>query len=161
MNPQPTDIVIRPYRSTDAAATLEIFIRAILGTARTEYTEAETRAWLGDEPRATTWDAERVSAGTRIAERDGVVLGFTDLDDDGYIDRLFTLPAAARQGVAAALLADVIDLAQQRSLTRLTTHASRVARPVFERAGFVVDEVERVRRGDAQLERYAMHRQLA
>ncbi|MFF9564666.1 GNAT family N-acetyltransferase [Leifsonia sp. NPDC014704] len=160
MNTPPTDIIIRAYRSSDAAATLEIFIRAILGTARAQYSEEQTHAWLGDEPRATTWDAERLAAGTLIAERDGVVLGFTDLSGDGYIDRLFTLPAAARQGVAAALLADVIRLARERSLTRLTTHASRVARPVFERAEFVVDDVERVQRGEAELERYAMHREL-
>lgn len=152
------DIRIRPYRSADAAATLEIFIRAILGSARAHYTEEQTRAWLGDEPRATTWDAERLAAGTRVAERDGVVLGFTDLGEDGYVDRLFTLPAAARQGVASALLADTLGLARRRGLQRLTTHASRVARPVFERAGFVVDHAESVRRGEVELERFAMHR---
>ena len=156
MTTPPTGIVIRPYRSADAAATLEIFVRAILTSARSGYTEEQTAAWLGSEPLATEWDQRRAGAGTVVAEVDGIVAGFSDLGEDGYIDRLFTFPGSGRRGVGAVLVRHVVDLARARSLPEVRTHASRLARPVFERAGFEVQKREVVRRGDAELERFAM-----
>lgn len=40
---------------------------------------------------------------------------------------------------ARALVTHLLDLARSRRLSRVTTHAGRTARPVFERLGFVVD----------------------
>jgi putative acetyltransferase len=156
MSTPPSGLRIRPYRAQDAAATLEIFVRAILTAARTDYTEEQTTAWLGDHPRATGWNEERQHAGTFVAELDGIVAGFSDLRDDGYIDRLFTFPGLARRGIGGALVQHAIARGRDRALAALSTHASRLARPVFERAGFQVQERQLVRRGDVELERFAM-----
>lgn len=154
--PDAAAISVRPYRADDATATLEIFVVAILQGARDAYSEEQRLAWLGDEPRAPRWHAERDRARTFVAEREGVVVGFTDLRGDGYVDRLFTHPSATRRGVGSALLRHVVALARIEGMPRLTTHASLLARPTFERAGFVVDHGETVRRGGVDLERFAM-----
>lgn len=157
----PADLTVRPYRTDDAAATLEVFVTAILRGARDVYSEEQRTAWLGDEPRAPRWHEDRVRARTFVAEVDGVVVGFTDLRADGYVDRLFTHPSATRRGVGGALLGHVVALARAEGVARLTTHASHVARPVFARAGFVVDHAETVERDGVGLERFAMHLDLA
>jgi putative acetyltransferase len=83
-----------------------------------------------------------------VAEVDERVVGFTDVDDHGYIDMLFVDPDAARQGVASALLAWVVATARDLDVTELTTHASLTARHFFETQGFkVVDERHPVFRG--------------
>ncbi|MDN3310444.1 GNAT family N-acetyltransferase [Microbacterium oryzae] len=155
-----TAITVRPYRPTDAAATLEIFVTAILRGARDAYTDEQRLAWLGDNPRAPRWHEERAATRTFVAEISGVVVGFTDLGADGYIDRLFVHPSATRRGVGRRLLHHVVALAESEGMPRVCTNASRVARPVLERAGFVVDHAETVERAGVALERFAMHRDL-
>ena len=70
-----------------------------------------------------------------MAITDGRVVGFTDLDDDGYVDMLFVDPDFGRQGVATSMLAATIALARQRGTVALTTYARLTAMPLFERHG--------------------------
>lgn len=151
------EVLVRPYVETDAAATLEIFVRAILEGARSRYSDEQVRAWLGEAPRAPGWNADWMATRTFVAVSDEVVVGFVDLREDGYVDRLFTLPSRSRGGVGSALIRHVLAVARSESIPRLMTHASHLARPVFERFGFVVDHAETVRRGGIGLERFAMH----
>ena len=147
---------IRDYEKDDAAATLALFERAITTTGRVRYTEEQVGAWLGGPRELAQWNAERLAVHTFVAELDGAVAGFADLDEKGYVDRLFVDPAFGRRGVAHALLLHVRTSAERKGLSELTTHASLVARPVFERAGFRVVHEEVVRRGGVALVRFFM-----
>jgi len=75
-----------------------------------------------------------------VAEVDGHVVGFSDLTEGGEVDMLFVHPDAGGRGVVQALLTRVLAEARRRGVDRVTTRASRVARPVFERLGFTVAE---------------------
>ncbi|MFS0853421.1 GNAT family N-acetyltransferase [Microbacterium sp. 179-I 3D4 NHS] len=152
----PTGIVMRPFLAEDGARTLDIFERAIGITARSRYSEAQVSAWLHGRPDAAHWTADRLAAGTRVAVLEGTVVGFTDLRDDGYIDRLFVDPDNGRRGVGATLLRDVRAVAANRGIATLSTHASLVARPVFERAGFRVSSEEVIEKEGEALRRFFM-----
>ncbi|WP_171905274.1 GNAT family N-acetyltransferase [Cellulosimicrobium cellulans] len=158
---QERSVLVRDYETGDAEATLRIFERAITRTARSRYTEEQVRAWLGGSRDLEQWGAERRRVRTFVAEVGGVVAGFTDLDDDGYVDRLFVDPDHGRRGVARALLAAVLAAARSAGLPELTTHASLVARPVFEREGFRVVHQEEVQRDGVPLVRFLMRTRLA
>lgn len=151
-----TQPVVRDYRESDALATLEIFIRAILQGARDEYTVEQTEAWLGRDVLSSGWHEARSGAATVVAELDGRVVGFADLDPTGYIDRLFTHPSATRRGVASALLTEILGRARNRGIAELSAYASALARPVFERFGFVVESEETAVRHGIPLDRYSM-----
>lgn len=149
-------MIIRDYDAADAEASQRIFERAISETAGASYTEEQTRAWLGTPVPLPQWNADRLRVRTFVAELDGVIAGFVDVDATGYVDRLFVDPELGRRGVASALLRHVRATVEQQGPTELTTHASLVARPVFERAGFNVEHEELVWRGDVQLTRFFM-----
>ena len=153
-------MILRPYRASDAGGTLDVFLRAIRTTASRDYTPEQVGAWASDEIDVVAWGDRRLAARTQVAELDGVVVGFTDVDDEGYVDMLFVDPAVGRRGVATALLAWVVDTAQAAGASELTTHASLTARPFFERVGFeVVAERRPVLRGVA-MTNFAMRRTL-
>lgn len=152
------DVTIRPYTADDALATLGVFERAVTETARSRYSAAQVGAWLGGPRDLAAWHARRASAATVVAVVDGEVAGFTDLRDEGYVDMLFVSPDHGRRGIGARLLTHVVESARRDGLSSLSTHASEVARPVFERAGFAVVERETVHRGDVTLDRYLMRR---
>ena len=146
----------RAYAADDAEATLAIFLRAVRETARTHYSSEQIAAWAADSGDLDSWAAARAAAHTQLAIVDGRVVGFTDLDDRGYIDMLFVDPDFGRQGIASALLASMVALARQRGLPAVTTYASLTSRPVFERHGFVITGERYFGDGDHATKTYEM-----
>lgn len=130
---------LRPYEQTDAAATAQLFQAAIRTTAARHYEPAQIDAWAGDVLDLGRWNHRRSVAWTTVAELDGAVVGFSDLTPDGELDMLFVHPDAGGRGIARQMVTAVVAEGRRRGLRSITTHASRAARPVFERLGFVVD----------------------
>ena len=147
--------MIRPYETQDAQPTLDVFQRAVKTTAAADYSAEQIAAWATDAD-VDAWAQRRSTAETWIAEQDGVVVGFTDLDATGYVDMMFVDPAVARTGVATALLGQVRDLAAARGLTELTVNASATARPFFEHHGFTVQAAQEVERRGVILSNFRM-----
>lgn len=139
---------LRPYRDDDAAATLDVFRRAITLLASRDYTAEQVAAWASPDIDPAVWAERRAASRTRVAEVGGRVVGFTDVDEDGYVDMLFVDPDVARQGVGSALLRWARATAVALGAHELTTNASLTARAAFEAHGFaVVAEQHPVLRG--------------
>ncbi|HWS32168.1 MAG TPA: GNAT family N-acetyltransferase [Actinoplanes sp.] len=134
-----TDLLIRRYREADAVATWQVFHAAVHGTASRDYTPEQIRAWAPPTVDEDRWRARRAAAHTFVACMDGAVTGFSDFTDDGLLDMLFVHPDAGRRGVARALVTHVLTEAAAAGHRRVHVHASRTARPAFERFGFTVD----------------------
>lgn len=147
---------LRAYTADDAEATAVIFLRAVRETAPVHYTPEQVAAWAADYDDLDSWAAARSAADTLLAVMGGHVVGFSDLDDRGYIDMLFVDPDVGRQGVASGLLRSVVAMARERGLPALTTFASLTSRPVFERQGFVVTGERYFGEGEGSAKTYAM-----
>lgn len=62
------------------------------------------------------------------------------LEPDGHLDRLYNHPDHTRRGLAVQLLIEAETHARSVGMPRLHTEASELARPAFERAGYVVTQ---------------------
>jgi putative acetyltransferase len=135
-----SSVVVRPYRRPDdAAGTHAAYRLAITRTAAGDYEPEQIAAWAGAaDVDLTRWDSRRAAAHTLVAEVDGRVAGFVDVLDDGLLDMLFVHPDFGRRGLARLLVDTVKREAARAGLSVLRTHASRTARPAFERFGFWV-----------------------
>lgn len=145
-------MIIRPYDPDDARATALLFSRSVREVARRDYTEQQVLAWAPDDVDLVRWNERRMRPRTRVAELDGELAGFADVDDSGYIDMLFVHPAFTRRGVAGALLADI----RAEGSPRLTVHASISARGFFEREGFRVEREQRIQLRGQSLTNFVM-----
>ncbi len=96
------------------------------------------RAWAPDEIDPNTWAKRYDTRLAWIAEIDGNVAGFIELEARGHVDMMYVHPAHQRRGVATALLAELEDKAREEGAERLFTDASITARSFFERRGFVL-----------------------
>ncbi|TFD52709.1 GNAT family N-acetyltransferase [Cryobacterium sp. Hh7] len=152
---------IRPFTVLDGEATRDVFLRAIRVTASSEYTPEQIAAWAPHDMDIFAWTAKRARTSTVVATSDDHVIGFTDLDDQGYIDMLFVHPDFGRRGVASALLASALERAGELGLAELSTNASLIARPIFERFGFVVLEQRYPVLAGVRLTNFSMRRSLA
>ncbi len=147
---------LRAYAGDDAAATLRIFQRAVRETARAHYSDRQVAAWADEAGELSSWAAVRAAIDTEVAVVEGRVVGFADLDEQGYVDMLFVDPDFGRRGIASALVGSAIARARDRGLLALSTFASLTSRPVFARHGFVVVGERTFGEGDAAALTYEM-----
>jgi putative acetyltransferase len=154
-------VVIRPYRSADAAATLAVFLDAVTRTASADYSAEQVEAWARRDDRDLgAWDRARGSRSTGVAVDGGELVGVSDVDAAGWIDMMFVAPDHGRRGVATALLAHVESLARAQGALELGTDASLTAQPFFERHGFAVVARRNPVRGGVALVNHRMRKVL-
>jgi len=149
-------ISLRPYRPSDAVPTAELFRAAVHALAGADYDAEQLAAWAPADPDLERWSARRLAVETVIAEDDGTIAGFSDIDPSGHIDMLYVHPRFARHGIATALISHVLLRARELGAEEATVEASETARPVFERAGFAVVERQEVERRSVTLHNYRM-----
>ena len=153
-------IEIRDYRETDGVALADIFQRAVREIARKDYSPVQVMAWAPDAPDTAVFAARRGAKPTFVAEYDGKLAGFTDLDGDGHIDMFYVNPDFQRRGVASAMLRFLAERAQSEKRKRLHSEVSITARPVFERHGFKVLAYQTVQTNGQALGNYRMEKLL-
>lgn len=131
---------IRHYQAEDAAVTLKIFTRAITRTAAADYSPEQVQAWaLPGKRGAAEWHIAMLERNSFVATAKGAVVGFSDVDEYGYIDMMFVDPEHQRQGVARTLLEEAERLARGFHAKSLSAGVSITARPFFESQGFIVE----------------------
>jgi putative acetyltransferase len=152
---------IRPLRPTDSAQAVQVFFDAIHRGTADVYSAAQRQAWAGARPDTDGWRNRLVGVQGFAAEIAGQLVGFMTIDETGYIDLAFVSPDAMGKGVGRELYDAVEHRARVLGVTALSTHASKKARPFFERMGWSVDHVQTVEKRDATLTNYKMSKPLA
>jgi putative acetyltransferase len=153
-------VAIRAYGPNDATTLYAIFVEAIRVGAASHYTKAQRLAWAPESDMHAGWPDQLAAPETWVAEADGDIAGFMGATPAGYINLAFVRPCWMGRGVAQALYERILERAQARGLTRLTTHASLMAQPFFARHGWQVDTAETVDRNGEVLKRFAMSLEL-
>ena len=155
-----SDVSLRPYLPADARRCAEIFRSSIEELAAEDYDEEQREAWASRADDEQAFGARLAEALTLLAVIDGAITGFASLKGAGEIDMLFVDPEFARQGVGRTLVNALTRLAQARGAKRLTTEASDVAKPLFERQGFTAQKRNLVRMGEQWLANTTMTKTL-
>lgn len=138
-------MIIRKYRSADCKRLTELFYETVHTVNARDYTPQQLDVWATGQVDLAAWDRSLLEHESFVAEQDGQIIGFGDIDRTGYLDRLYVDKDHQGQGVATALC-DALESAVDTSC--YTTHASITARPFFEKRGYqVVREQSVVRRG--------------
>lgn len=153
---------LRRYCPADLEELIQLFYHTVHTVARKDYTQEEVEAWV-PSPESVDRDAWGDSLGahyTLVAERDGKLLGFGDLDETGYLDRLYVHRDFQGKGVASAITEALEQYAKSLGAEKVTVHASRTAKPFFENRGYQVVQAQRVERRGVELENFAMERKL-
>ncbi|MCL2656874.1 MAG: GNAT family N-acetyltransferase [Betaproteobacteria bacterium] len=150
----------RAFEAADTDTLAGIFRAAVRVTGAAAYDIAQIAAWASSAD--TPAFANGLSLGHCIvAERDGAIVGFGQLYPPlDHVHLLYVAPAFARQGIASALLERLEAVAIKAGAHMLGCNASQLSQPVFARAGWRLDEVESVERGDVRFERFRMSKSL-
>jgi len=133
-------IALRDFRPGDEPALRAVFASAIHEVAIRDYSPQQVDAWCPRDHDADAWAARMQGLCPFVAERDGKIVGYADLQSGGYIDHFYVAGTAGGQGVGGTLMRHLLALAAERSLTELTSHVSLTAQPFFAHFGFQIVE---------------------
>lgn len=67
---------------------------------------------------------------------EGKIVGFGDMDSNGYLDRLYVHHKYQRRGIATAIVVALEKQAMAKGIFSFTTDASTTANPFFEHHGY-------------------------
>lgn len=149
-------IILRPYRTADCPGLAALFFDTVHTVNARDYSPAQLNAWASGQVDLSAWDRSFLAHYTLVAEMEGRVAGFGDMDSaDGYLDRLYVHKDCQGRGVASALCGALEAVAQ---VGIITTYASITARPFFERRGYRVIRENQVERQGVVLLNYLMRK---
>lgn len=160
---------LRKYVSEDCAFLAALFYDTVHTVNAADYTKAQLDVWTTGQVDLQAWNVSFLNHHTIVAEADGVITGFGDMDDTGYLDRLYVHKAYQRRGVASAIC-DALETAYAAKTLEtagkkgeavpvcFTTHASITARPFFEARGYSVICSQQVERQGILLTNYVMEK---
>jgi len=131
---------VRDFTFGDEAALQAVFYSAIHTMAASDYTPAQLDAWAPGRPDMEQWTARMRTLRPFVVEDDGRIVGYADLQANGYIDHFYVSGASARRGVGRILMDRIHSRAEELKLARLFSDVSRTAQPFFEHFDFLVLE---------------------
>ena len=150
-------MIVREYRPEDLFKILKLFYDTVHSVCVADYTPAQIDAWAPAAPDTERWRASLEKHYALVALTDGAIAGFGDIDETGYLDRLYVHKDRIRRGAGGALLTE---LENAFPVTEITTHASITAKPFFEAKGYVAVMEQRVTRRGVTMTNFVMKKSL-
>lgn len=139
---------IRRFQLGDEAALFHVYFSAIHLVACSDYTSEQVHAWAPADMDMNLWGKRVREIRPFVAELDGEVVGYADVQRDGYIDHFFVSGTHGRKGIGSRLMKRILEEAQSSGVTELTSNVSKTAEPFFALNGFhVVERKFPIRRG--------------
>lgn len=152
---------IRKTKQTDIPALQALFKKTILSVNRRDYSPEECADWASCADDTSRWRELLACSHYIVAENEQAgILGFSSLNDEGYLHSLFVHPDFQRQGVASALYSEIERFARERTIRKITAEVSRTAKAFFERKGFQVDKKQKRKARSLYLTNYKMSKEL-
>lgn len=123
---------LRAYRPEDCGAVTKLFYDTVHTINTRDYSPQQVDAWAPKQPDMDRWNTSLLGHRALVAVGNGGIWGFGDMDETGYLDRLYVHRDHQGQGVGKALC----DALESEAPGDITTHASITARPFFEHRGY-------------------------
>lgn len=156
MSTDAIEVKLRRFQTTDADALRELFNQTVRQVNKRDYTATQLAAWAPDDYDRQAWLERLRQNRPFIAEIDGTIVGFADVQADGYIDHFFCSASTQGRGVGRALMNKLL----AHDYPRLYANVSITARPFFEYFGFRLVREQQVDVRGETLTNYLMEKLL-
>ena len=151
-------MVIRRYQPSDCGQMAELFYQTVHSVNAKDYTKEQLDVWATGKVDLTRWGQSFSAHYTVVAILDNMLAGFVDIDETGYLDRLYVHKDYQRRGIATAICDS---LEQAFEVEKVVSHVSITARPFFEARGYLVRKEQQVVREGISLTNYVMEKKLS
>ena len=151
---------VRMYRSEDCKEIVELFYNTVHSVNAKDYNKAQLDAWAPKDINISKWDKSLLEHYSIVIEDNSIIIGFGDLDINGYFDRLYVHKDYQGAYVATRIVNEIEKYAQENRIKIITTHSSITAKPFFEKQGYKVVKEQVVERKGQILKNFIMEKTL-
>ncbi len=149
-------IQIRAFKEGDEDELRSLFFNSIHNACKKDYSPQQLAAWAPEQYDESQWHERIRKINPFIAHNGQQIVGYADVQSDGYIDHFFCHYQFQGKGVAKALMSTLMNIAQKKQLPRLHAQVSKTAKPFFEYIGFQVINPQQVEVRGEMLTNYVM-----
>lgn len=154
---------IRKFYDSDIRQIVSLFYETVHSVNKQDYSQEQLDAWAPkdeEELKLKTWKESMSYNVTYVAEINAEIVGFSDMTQDGHIDRLYIHKNFQGQGIASALVNNLEAEARRLGLIEMGTEASITAKLFFECLGYRITQSQIVERRGVKLVNFKMTKQL-
>ncbi len=112
---------------------MALFYDTVHTVCARDYTEEQLCAWAPKEADPEKWATSFRSRVALVAAEGGEIVGFGDVDESGYLDRLYVCSDRQRRGIGTELC-DRLEAAVKGD--RVSVNVSLTAKAFFEARGY-------------------------
>lgn len=149
---------IRRYESSDCPELAQLFYETVHSVNARDYSPKQLDAWATGSVDLVKWDESLSAHYSIVAIEDDTIVGFGDMDENGYLDRLYVHKDYQHRGIATAIC-DELEVTIGAAV--YVTHASITAKPFFMRRGYNAVREQQVVRHGVSLTNYVMEKPAA
>jgi len=147
---------IRKYKPGEELLLHEIFYTSIHENAVEFYSVEQLMAWAPTKFEKDKWIARIKRINPFVIILDNEIVGYADLQNDGYIDHFFIKGGHSGKGLGSIMLKKLIAEAVMKGVPHLTSTVSLAAQKLFLKFGFEIVKRQKVRICEVELENALM-----
>lgn len=154
------DLKIRRYKPEDAEGLAGLYEKSVREIAIEMYTSGEVEVWASYADEIEEIRHRLAEGLTLVAESGNIPVAFGQLKPVSHIAFLYTIKEYSRMGIATDIYKRLEDHALVKGAEYLTTDASRISKPLFEKFGFQLECPVIEKRKGVELECFKMKKEL-
>ncbi|MCD8029065.1 MAG: GNAT family N-acetyltransferase [Erysipelotrichaceae bacterium] len=151
---------IRLYQPSDLEEVMHLFYDNVHSVCAKDYTNEQLDAWAPKEANVYRWESSLNKNHTLVVIDNNHIIGFGNIGQTGYLDRLYVDCQYLHQGVGSLILDHLEKYAAAKGNTHMNTQASITSKPFFEARGYTCIEKQIVERRGVRLKRYLMEKKI-
>ena len=150
---------IREYNKTDNNEIFNLFYNTVHSINTKDYLEEQVNVWAKKDIDIDHWCEKFKNSYTIIAEEDNKIVGFSNIDNNGYLDMLYIHKDYQHKNIASELLNIIEKYSKNNNICQIITYSSKTAKDFFLKKYFELAENNIVIRDNVELENYLMKSQ--
>jgi len=151
---------VRRYNEGEEETLWYLLYQTVHTVNSRDYSLAQREAWAPSKCDLSKWKVRLRKTNPFVAEENGELIGFAELEVNGHIDCFYCASNWQRRGVGSALLGAIEQEAASQGITRLFADVSITAKGFFEAKGFFTEKEQMVSLCGEQLTNYAMSKHI-
>ncbi|MEI2579278.1 GNAT family N-acetyltransferase [Scytonema sp. PRP1] len=149
---------IRLFRLEDTEQIARLFHETVREVNIKHYSNNQVKAWAPDNIYFRDWANICSQRFTYVADDQGVIAGFGELELNGHIDCFYCHKNYLGMGIGKKIYSAIESKAYELRINRLYVEASITAKPFFLHMGFSIIKEQQVERRGEHFVNYAMEK---
>ncbi|MEO8209694.1 MAG: GNAT family N-acetyltransferase [bacterium] len=127
---------IREARQKDIEGIIELYRETVRAVNSKDYSKEQIKVWSEGAENYDNWKRHILEQYFLVAVIDNVIVGFSSIAPNGYLDFMYVHKDFQRKGIATNLLIEIERKAEEQKNEEIYSHVSATAKGFFEKSGY-------------------------